>query len=246
MVRVLLLLFSVGVASAQDAYVQQFYASDLQLVPGKVLISTGDPVIIDFYGAVDTVLAGQPNPLTIDQLETGISLLTDQRSGTTPLTVEVDGTFLLFEVEIRNDDQRSRIYRVAETRERAYSPSTAILPVPETEPPTPTESESPTPSSEGGTLTLVGADNSLFFTYTNTTGQRVALDPADLTVTQDGRSVPIDVTKDPLRNLVSPGEQQRGVIALNNEGPVTVAWEVLLLGEDGGTRTTLGGTANVE
>jgi hypothetical protein len=238
------ILVLLSAAHAQTAYVQQFYAADLQLVPGRITLSTGDPVVIEFYGQVNTVIAGQPNPLTIDQLDTAIVLITAQRSGTVPLTVEVDGAFLLFEAQIDNADQRARVYRVAEQHERSYAPSSAILPTPEPE--TPAALPEAGESDPGGSLTLIPGEGTIFFSYTNTTPNRIALDPGRISVTKDGTSVPFEVVKTPLRNLVSPGERQSGIIRPATGGRLDVRWQVVSLSERGGVTLTVGGSADVD
>lgn len=238
------ILALLSIAHTQNAYVQQFYAADLQLAPGNIIISTGDPVVLEFYGAVNTVIAGQPNPLTIDQLDTAIVLITDQRSGIVPLTVEVDGNFLLFEVEIDNTDQRGRVYKVIERRERSYSPSTAILPAPEPE-------AQPTPPATGesdttGGLSLIPGEGVIYFSYTNTMQNRMVLDPSRVSVLWNGVAVDFEIIKSPLRNLISPGEQQTGIIKLGQSGHFTVRWPVISLSERGGEMVTLEGSADVD
>jgi hypothetical protein len=236
----ILILLPVGhIGYVQTAYVQQFYAADLRLTPGKVILSTGNPVVLEFYGAVNTVIAGQPNPLVIDQLTTALVLITDQRSGTVPLMVEVGGNFLLFEVEIDNRDQRSRVYRVVERRERSFSPSTAILPAPRTVP-------QATTGEGGGDLNLIPGEGVIYFSYTNTTSKRIALDPSRLNVSRDGVEVRFEVIKSPLSNLVGPGEQQTGIIRLEQRGHFDIAWSVVTLSDQGGTTVTLGGSADVD
>lgn len=231
------------IAHAQNAYVQQFYAADLKLVPGKLTISTGDPVVLEFYGAVNTVIAGQPNPLTIDQLDTAIVLITGARSGTVPLTIEIDGNFLLFEVEIDNTDQRGRIYKVVERRERSYSPSTAIVPAPE-----PVARPTPPATEETHTtgLNLIPGEGVIYFSFTNTLQNRMVLDPSRVSVLQNGVAVKFEIVKSPLRNLVSPGEQQTGIIKLGQSGHFTVRWPVVSLSESGGRALTLEGSADVD
>lgn len=243
-----LLLFQ---ARAQAPYVQQYLATDLSIIPAEIRLSPGYSTIIEFYGAVDLIVTGNPDLLNIDDLGTRIVLTTVQRSGATDLFVEVGGRSLMFEVMIDVDDTSIRRYLVANERERALAPPEAVSPAPPAEaqlrPPSPQDSAD---TGTGGELTLVpsgfGLDGvyTMFFQYRNATPHRVALDPTRLNVTQNGAPRDFDLKKEPLRNLVSPSETQNGLITVRGvtpDVPLEVTWEVVLLSEDGGQETVVGG-----
>ena len=237
-------------ALSQAPYVQQYEITNLSLVPGELRVSAGYSTIVEFPSTVDLIVTGAPDMLTIDDLGTRIVLTTNVIAGSTDLFLEVNGRSIMFEVFVDTNEQMIRRYLVANEHKRAYSPPQAVLPSVGTPPPTAPGNPVAVGDGSGGDLTLTpsgfSADGSytFFFQYRNATGQRVALDPTRLVLNQSGTSKRTDVRKEPLRNLVSPGETQNGLVTVEGVtpgAPLEITWQVVLLSGEGGAEATLGG-----
>lgn len=236
------LILSTGFAQNVITY----YAEDLAVVEGLIEVTPGYPTTIELYDQGDIVLSGDDNEtFLIEDLADQISIKTTASKGNVGLKLMVRGRRLLFDVRVNTQDPKNRVYEVLQDRGRAYAPSAELnfnVPVDQTSAAAQSEQAPQTPQVTGeGTLQLrptpvdTQGNLTVFFTFQNGT-QRLALDPTRLSVEQNGEPLNVQVTKEPLSNLLSPQETQNGLLEITQvtPGPVTVAWEVVTLSERGG------------
>jgi hypothetical protein len=242
------ILFSLVFSSGGKAqHVQTYYVPDLINYPGEVRLSPNRLTVLEFDSFVEEWFSGQGAIFAIEQSGSKLILTTGERGGNTDLVVDVGGQSVLFKLYIDIENTITRRYTVLSQRpqENLMSPltsSAAALP-----PPALTQGEIQ-PIPELGNLTLGdGRFNEqgqylATFEYTNTTPYRVALIPTNLQASQNGVRLNIsDVTKDPLRNLVTANETQRGAIMVEGavKGQLTLNWEVLIFTPTGGVKQML-------
>ncbi len=222
--RIWLCLFSLlwlGAAQSQNA-LTRFYASELGAFPGALVVSPASLSVIEFWGVVNTVYTGEPDLVQIETVGNTVYLGTTQPRGITSLVVDVDGVKHLFSVTIQTPSPGPQHYVIE--RER---------PVPRIE--DPLSPRVPARNLRGAlgfdvvTATAIsdGAAN-IFFTFSNDSQGVVALDTARVTFWQDGSMLPTEVKKEPLRQLVEPGEVHSGYIVVRGaeEGVGRLRWSV--------------------
>jgi len=222
--------------------VQLYYSTDLTITPAQIKVSPGYQTHIDLYGSNELVVLPK-DIVEINDLNTQVVLIAKETRGMTGLTLEVDGRPLLFEVIIESDDPRPRRYIIKRDRGGSYARAESIF-----QPIAPDPSQ--TPQSQTGvnppddirfsvSNNAVDSQGNLvaFFSFTNTTTNRIALDPMRLVLTQNGQRLERKVQKTPLRNFVAAGETQTGIINLTGVSPnlpVLLSWEYISITNEGG------------
>ena len=238
------LLLIMGQALGQN--VKTFYATDLTLVPGLVEVSPGYPTTIELYDSVDAVLSGDNNEtFLIEELGNQLVIKTASSGGDVGVQVVVRGRRLLFEVHVNVDDPKIRSYPVLQDRGRVYAPTAAEPAAATTVPAAPAQPVAATePGGEALSLRPSGFDAkgsfTVFFRFQNGP-DRLVLDPTRLTVSQDGKPLPVKVSKEPLSNLLAPHDVQNGLIRVDGATPgdLSLAWDVVTVTPDGGGVATL-------
>ena len=195
---------------AQNA-LTRFYAPELGVIPGEVVVSPGGLSVLEFWGVVDDVMTGDPMLLTVNAQGNTVYLGTTLSGGMVDLVVVVSGQQHLFHIRIESGSSGPRRYVVEERRPR-----------PSLEDPL-----KPRAPSDLSTLALEllaaspvsGGGSSVFFTFTNGGRSVVALDSARLTFEQNGASLPTRVTKTPKTQLVEPGAVHSGYVVVEGAEP---------------------------
>lgn len=223
LVRLALALIIAGVshAGAQNV-LERFYAPELRPIPGDITVHPGFLSTLEFYGPVQNVYSGRQQNLNISVEGTKVFLGARILDGLTDLQVEVEGSTLLFRVNIESPGTGPHLYEIV--RER---PQPAL--VDPLEPRT-----APKNMRRNLTFEVVGVSPvsdgvaSIFFTFANRSQAVVALDTARPRVTQFGASLPFEVNKQPIRQLVEPGETHSGFLAVQGmqTGPAELSWAV--------------------
>lgn len=175
------------------------------------------------------------------------------KSGMTDLVVEVGGRTLLFTVRI-SPGEYPRRYQILLKRSQGgtYAPSpapTATAPASPPAPSTPatrgTSTTSPQPAPAAPSIRFTTtveapADASgkviIFFNLENR-GSNPVSNPVsfalnDLQIVQEGRPLPFEVRRDPLKAVLRPGEGQSGVIVVSGAKPgeLLLRWRGVELG----------------
>lgn len=235
-------LLSMG--AAQNVTV--LYAPDLAITHAEIIISPGYHTRIQFHDTARNVASGRIDLVTIDDIGTELILTTNQAAGNTDLSVEVAGRTLLFFITVSVEDPLARIYRVKRDRERAfapsYAPATPLTELPSQEPAlVPQESLGDLGKGrlELGSATFTETGFNIPFSFVNDTGARLVLDPTRLTARQGNEPRKLRVAKEPIRNLLSAGEIQTGTITVIGAEPglpVSLSWETMILGSEGGRK----------
>jgi hypothetical protein len=250
--KLVLFIFSLVGSGVFAQHVQTYFVPDLINYPGEIRLSPNRLTVLEFDSLIEEWFSGQGAIFAIEQSGSKLILTTGERGGNTDLVVDVGGQSVLFKIYIDIENTITRRYTVLSQRpqENLMTPLTSSAAAP---PPalTPTEQQ---PVLELGALTLAdGRFNEqgqyrVHFEYTNTTPYRVALIPTNLQATQNGVRLNIsDITKDPLRNLVSANETQSGVVMVEGAvaGQLTLTWEVLVFTPTGGVKQTLSAVITV-
>jgi hypothetical protein len=248
----LFLSFFVFASVALGQHVQTYFVPDLINHPGEIRLSPNRLTVLEFDAFVEEWFSGQGAIFAIEQSGSKLILTTGERGGNTDLVVDAGGQSILFKLYVDTESVITRRYTIRTERpvENLMTPLTATA-----------LAEAPPPALmpqdqvlELGNLTLTdGRFNEAgqyvaHFEYDNTSLHRVALIPTNLQVTQNGIRLNVsDVTKEPLRNLVSAGESQRGTVMVEGAvaGQLTLTWEVLVFTPTGGVKQTLSAVITV-
>lgn len=244
--------------SAQAQVVlKTYYAEDLIRTPGLIEVSPGFTTVLDFWDQVDAAFSAKRELLRIEGggprllLSAGLvgtaTGAVPVKSGMTDLVVEVGGRTLLFTVRI-SPGEYPRRYQILLKRSQGgtYAPSpasTATAPAPPRgEPPTkgtpttPHQPASTAPSIRFTTTVEAPADASgkvsIFFGLENRGTNPVSLALNDLQILQEGRPLPFEVRREPLKAVLRPGEGQSGVIVVSGARPgeLLLRWRGVELG----------------
>jgi hypothetical protein len=223
LVRLALTLITAGASHAGARNVlERFYAPELRPIPGDITVHPGFLSTLEFYGPVQNVYSGRQANLNISVEGTKVFLGARILDGLTDLQVEVEGSTLLFRVNIESPGTGPHLYEIL--RER---PQPALV--------DPLEPRSaPKNLRRNLTFEVVGVSPisdgiaSIFFTFANRSQAVVALDTARPRVTQFGATLPFEVNKQPIRQLVEPGETHSGFLAVQGmqAGPAELSWAV--------------------
>lgn len=217
----LALLVTIPCAQAQNV-LGRFYAPELRPIPGDIIVHPGFLTTLEFYGPVQNVFSGRQQNLQISVEGTKVFLGARVLDGLTDLQVEVEGSTLLFRVHIQSPGDGPHLYEVL--RER---PQPVLM--------NPLEPRvAPRNLRRNLSFEVLGVSPvsdgvaSIFFTFANRSQAVVALDTARPRVTQFGATLPFEVNKQPIRQLVEPGETHSGFIAVQGmqSGPAELAWAV--------------------
>lgn len=220
-VALLALIVALPCAQAQNV-LQRFYGPELRPIPGDIIAHPGFLTTLEFYGPVQNVYSGRQQNLNISVEGTKVFLGARILDGLTDLQVEVEGSTLLFRVNIESPGTGPHLYEIL--RERPQP--TLVDPL---EPRT-----APKNMRRNLAFEVVGVSPvsdgvaSIFFTFANRSQAVVALDTARPRVTQFGASLPFEVNKQPIRQLVEPGETHSGYLAVQGmqSGPAELSWAV--------------------
>ena len=222
--RILLCLLSVfwfATAQGQNA-LTRFYASELGAFPGTLTVSPASLSVIEFWGVVNTVYTGEPDLVQIETVGNTVYLGTTQPRGVTSLVVDVDGVKHLFSVTIQTPSPGPQHYVIERERPvpRIDDPLNPRVPARNLRGALGFDVVTATPISDGAA--------NIFFTFSNDSQGVVALDTARVTFWQDGSMLPTEVSKEPLRQLVEPGEVHSGYIVVRGaeEGVGRLRWSV--------------------
>lgn len=202
------------VANAQTA-LTRYYGSELQAIPGDIFVGTDGLSTLDFYNVIEDVYLGNSSLFTVEVKDNRLILGTTLSKADTDLQVFVDGAILNFNLTIDNSFKQPRTYLIERERPR-----------PSIEDPLNPRTLSEDLQADV-TLTLFQAtpisdgESTVFFTFTNTSTQVVALDSARLVVTQNDTTLIAKVTKHPLRQLIEPGETHSGLVIIQGVVPGT-------------------------
>lgn len=220
-VALLALIVATPCTRAQNV-LQRFYGPELRPIPGDIVAHPGFLTTLEFYGPVQNVYSGRQQNLSISVEGTKVFLGARILDGLTDLQVEVEGSTLLFRVNIESPGTGPHLYEIL--RER---PQPAL--VDPLEPRTP-----PRNVRRNLTFEVVGVSPvsegvaSIFFVFANRSQAVVALDTARPRITQFGAALPFEVNKQPVRQLVEPGETHSGFLAVQGmqAGPAELSWAV--------------------
>ena len=218
---VVLLLLGAG-AQAQNALVR-YYGPELRAIPGNIEVSSGFLTTLEFFGPVQNVYSGRQQNLSISVDGTKIFLGARVMDGLTDLQVEVEGTTLLFRLSITSPGNGPRIYEVLRERPAPLQ-SNPLL-----------RGAAPVSLRRNVDFQLVGitppnhGTGSVFFTFLNRSDVTVNLDTARPRITQFGAALPYEVSKEPLSQLVAPGDTQSGFFTVTGvqPGPAELSWQVI-------------------
>jgi len=208
-------------AQAQNV-LQRFYGPELRPIPGDIVVNPGFLTTLEFYGPVQNVYSGRQQNLSISVEGTKVFLGARVLDSLTDLQVEVEGSTLLFRINIESPGDGPHLYEIL--RER---PQPALV--------NPLEPRrAPRNMRRNLTFEVVGVSPvsdgvaAIFFTFANRSQAVVALDTARPRVTQFGASLPFEVNKQPIRQLVEPGETHSGFLAVQGmqTGPAELSWAV--------------------
>ncbi len=201
---------------------QRFYGPELRPIPGDVTVHPGFLSTLEFYGPVQNVYSGRQQNLLITVDGTKVFLGARVLDGLTDLQVEVEGATLLFRINIESPGDGPRLYEIL--RERPQPVLSNPL-----EPRVPPRNLRNNLSFEVvGVSPVSGGVATVFFTFVNRSQTVVALDTARPRVTQFGATLPFEVSKQPVRQLVEPGETHSGYLAVSGmqSGPAELSWAV--------------------
>lgn len=208
-------------AQGQNA-LTRFYASELGAFPGTLTVSPATLSVLEFWGVVSDVYTGEPTLLQIETDGNTVYLGTTQPRGVTSLVVDVDGQKHLFNVTIQTPATGPKRYVVERERPvpRIEDPLNPRLPARNLRGALGFDVVTATPVSDGAA--------NIFFTFENNSQGVVALDTARVTFWQDGSMLPTEVSKEPLRQIVEPGELHSGYIVVRGaeEGVGRLRWSV--------------------
>ncbi|MGL4611987.1 MAG: hypothetical protein ACRCYY_20305, partial [Trueperaceae bacterium] len=208
-------------AQSQTA-ITRYYASELQALEGEIRIPTDGLATLQFYTVIGEVKAGDSSIFTTEPSSSGDALYlgSSLAKGNTDLVVDVRGKKLLFNLVIDESFQGPFTYIIDEAR-----------PLPRLEDPlnprTVSEDLQKDVRLELLQATSVSdSESTVFFTFTNSSNQVVALDSARLVVTQNEDTLSARVTKNPLRQLVEPGETHSGFVVVKGAvaGSANLCW----------------------
>lgn len=220
-VALLALIVAAPCTRAQNV-LQRFYGPELRPIPGDIIAHPGFLTTLEFYGPVQNVYSGRQQNLSISVEGTKVFLSARILDGLTDLQVEVEGSTLLFRVNIESPGTGPHLYEIL--RER---PQPALV--------DPLEPRAaPKNLRRNLAFEVVGVSPvsdgvaSIFFTFANRSQAVVALDTARPRVTQFGAALPFEVNKQPIRQLVEPGETHSGFLAVQGmqAGPAELSWAV--------------------
>lgn len=222
--RILLQLFTVlliSMAHGQNA-LTHFYASELGAFPGALTVSPATLSVLEFWGVVNTVYTGEPDLVQIETVGNTVYLATTQPRGVTSLVVDVDGVKHLFSITIQTPSPGPKHYVIERERPvpRIEDPLNPRVPARNLRGALGFDVVTATPISDGAA--------NIFFTFENNSQGVVALDTARVTFWQDGSMLPTEVSKEPLRQIVEPGEVHSGYIVVRGaeEGVGRLRWSV--------------------
>lgn len=287
-----LLMLCIGLVSAQNQYVQTFYATDLESTPGLIELSPNHVTMLEFESLPEGWSSGEGGIFSIEAFgNTTLQLTTGEKAGHTDLFIDVGGRLLMYKISVNSTNIHSRKIVTLDERPRNgiyTSPlaglipparpafkrppvistqatltipprTTPVIPTPAAatvpaapQPHTATVAPAPAANFEAGVMTINNAGfneqghYTIFFEFVNTSPFRVTLVPSHVSAVQENVQLDIlDVNKQPLRNIVDPGESQRGMIALNGVrlGEVNIFWDVMALTNTGGVRSQLSAVA---
>lgn len=218
---VLLAMLLSGV-HAQNALVR-FYSPELRAVPGEIEVSNGFLTTLEFFGPVQNVYSGRQQNLSISVDGTKMFLGARVMDGLTDLQVEVEGTTLLFRLNIVSPGNGPRLYEVLRERPAPLQ-SNPLL-----------QGNAPKNLNRNVDFRIVGVtppnsgQSSVFFTFVNRSEITVNLDTARPRISQFGAALPYEVRKEPLSQLVGPGESQSGFFSVKGlqPGPAELQWQVI-------------------
>jgi hypothetical protein len=202
---------------AQTA-ITRYYANELQAIEGEIRVPTDGLTTLQFYTVIGEVKAGDSSIFTTEPSSSGDALYlgSSLAKGNTDLVVDVRGKKLLFNLVIDEDFNGPLTYIIEEERPRPSieNPLNPRTPSEDLQADVTLEILQATPVSNGESL--------VFFSFTNTSNQVVALDSSRLLVTQNDTILTVKVAKNPLRHLVEPGEIHGGHIVVKGAVPGTV------------------------
>lgn len=216
-----LLVALLGVAHGQNARTN-FYASELGAFPGNLTVSPTTLSVLEFWGVVSDVYTGDPTLLQLETDGNTVYMGTTQARGETSLVVDVDGQKHLFTVVIQSPATGPKNYVIERERPvpRIEDPLNPRVPARNLRGALNLDVVTATPVSDGA--------SNIFFTFENGSQGVVALDTARVTFWQDGSMLPTEVRKEPLRQLVEPGEVHSGYITIRGaeEGVGRLRWSI--------------------
>ena len=208
-------------AVAQNA-LERFYGPELRAVPGEVTVSPGFLTTLEFFGPVQNVYSGRQQNLSIAVEGSKVFLGARVLEGVTDLQVEVEGTTLLFRLTLTSPGDGPRLYEVLRDRPQPLVASPLLR-----RPPPKNLRRNLVFQIMGVTPPASGV-STVFFTFLNRSQTVVSLDTARPRLSQFGNPLPFEVSKEPLKQLVAPGELHSGFIAVQGmqAGPANLAWAV--------------------
>lgn len=217
----LLLVLCLSLSFAQNA-LHRYYAPELRAVPGVIDVSSGYLTTLEFFGPVQNVYSGRQENLDISVEGSKVFLGAKVLDGSTDLQVEVEGTTLLFKLAIFSPGDGPKLYEVLRDRPSPLMTNPALR-----RPPSRSLRRTLDFQVMGVTPPNRGK-GTVFFTFSNHSSGVINLDTARPRVTQFGAALPYEVSKEPLRQLVEPGELQTGFIAVTGlqPGPAELSWPV--------------------
>ena len=206
---------------AQNA-LQRFYGPELRAVPGEVELSSGFLTTLEFFGPVQNVYSGRQQNLSISVEGSKVFLGAKILDGMTDLQVEVEGTTLLFKLDITSPGSGPRLYEIMRDRPQP------LVTNPLLKRPPPKNLRRNLVFQIMGVTPPSNGTSTVFFAFTNRSQTVVSLDTARPRFQQFGAALPYEVSKEPLRQLVEPGEMQTGFIAVTGmqPGPAELSWPV--------------------
>lgn len=215
----LALLF--GLTHAQNA-LERFYGPELRAVPGEVSVSSGFLTTLEFFGPVQNVYSGRQQNLSIAVEGSKVFLGARVLAGVTDLQVEVEGTTLLFRLTLQSPGNGPRLYEVLRDRPPPLVASPLLRRPP------PRNLRRNLSFQVVGVTPPANGTGTVFFTFLNRSGAVVSLDTARPRLSQFGAPLPFEVNKEPLKQLVAPGELHSGFIAVRGlqAGPASLEWAV--------------------
>lgn len=264
-----------SIGFSQSDYVETFYVSELALRPAEIILSPNHITVLEFENSVDEWASGQGALFTVEQSGSKLYFTTGQRGGSTDLVIDVGGRTALFKINIDSENPSTHRYIIRNDRpsggyatpltsallerniNRSNEPIVNAQPLAQSDYPTSTPINTAVIDTniQAGHLTLQNSGfNSqghytVFFTYVNNSPYNISLIARHIAITQNGRPLEIvNVNKEPLKNLVSPQESQRGYILVSgaNVGQINVNWRVMALTPNGSVATILSGDVQAQ